>query len=66
MSNHFYAQINRGHPRKTGGYSGRNIVKRNNKDEDNSPKTLTDKNEEFIVEKSQILIQNIEIKIARL
>ena len=42
--NHFYAQINRGHLRKAGGYSGQNIVKKNNKDEDNSPKTLIDKN----------------------
>ena len=28
MMNHFYAQINRGHPRKAGGYSGRNVVKK--------------------------------------
>ena len=32
------------HLRKAGGYSDRNLVKKNNKDEDNSPKTLTDKN----------------------
>ena len=43
--NHFYAQINRGHLRKAGGYNSRNVVKKkDNKDEDNSPKTLTDKN----------------------
>ena len=46
--NHFYAQINRGHLRKAGGYSGRRDVKKNkkkktsNKDEDHSPKTLID------------------------
>ena len=42
--NHFYTQINRGHQRKAGGYSGQNVVKKKNKDEDNSPTTLTDKN----------------------
>ena len=40
--NHFYAQINRRNLRKAGGYSGRNVVEKNNKDKDNSPKTLTD------------------------
>ena len=38
------SQINRGHLRKAGGYSGRNVAEKNNKDEDYSPKTLTDKN----------------------
>ena len=43
--NHFYAQINRGHLRQAGGYCGRNVMKKkNNKDEDNSPKTLIDDN----------------------
>ena len=41
--NHFYAQINGGYLRKGGGYSSRK-VKKNNKDKDNSPQTLTDKN----------------------
>ena len=39
--NPFYGQINWEHPRKAGGYSGRNVVKKNNnKNEDNNPKII--------------------------
>ena len=57
--NPFYAQINKKHLRKAEGYSGRNIVEKNNKDEDNSPKTLTDKNHQALSQKfRQLYIMN--------
>ncbi len=34
------------HLKKAGGHIDRNVVEINNKDEDNSPKTLNDKNNE--------------------
>ena len=38
------------HLKKVGGHIGRNVVENNNKDEDNSPKTLNDKNLHKFVE----------------
>ena len=46
----------RGHLRKAGGYNARNVVKKNNQDKDNSPKTLTDKNHQTSSQKFRQLI----------
>ena len=39
------------HLKKAGGHIGRNTVEKNNKDEDNSPKTLNDKNQQVSSQK---------------
>ena len=44
------------HLKKVGGYIGQNVVENNNKDEDNSPKTLNDKNHQASSQKFWQLI----------
>ena len=53
---HFYAQINSGHMRKAGGYSGRNIVK-------NTIKTKTKVRKLLLIKIIKLRLRNLDKKI---